>query len=121
MIRTVIKLAVVALIANGAWQLFNAYSPHYKFKDAVTATTQYRGEKSDAQVRDRILELAAEFDVPVTDENLTVRQQDKHTIVESSYVRPIALLPGYTYPWPFSIHVDTYTLKAPTGEELIPK
>ena len=121
MIKTFVKLAFVALVANATWQLFSAYSPHYKFKDAVTATTLYRGEKSDAQVRERILELAAQFDVPVTDQNLTVRQEDKHTIVESSYLRPITFVPGYTYEWPFSIHVDTFSVKPPQLDELVPK
>ena len=34
MIRTLLKLAVVALVANAAWHLFGAYSPNYKFEDA---------------------------------------------------------------------------------------
>ena len=40
MIRTLLKLAVVALVANAAWHLFGAYSPHYKFKDAVQYAAQ---------------------------------------------------------------------------------
>jgi hypothetical protein len=112
MIKALFKLAIVALLANASWQLFNAYWPHYKFTDAVRATTQYRADKSDQQIRERILELAAEFDVPVTDENLTLRREDKHTIVDSSYVRPINFMPGVTYPWPFTLHVDTFVVTA---------
>ena len=34
MIRTLLKLALVALVANAGWHLFGAYSPNYKFEDA---------------------------------------------------------------------------------------
>jgi hypothetical protein len=120
MIRTVIKLAFVALLANAAWQLFNAYWPYYKFSDAVRATAQYRGQKTDAQVRERILELAAQFDIPISDDNLTVRLDDTHTIVEAAYVQPVALAPGYTYQWPFSVHVDTIPVTPKRLEDLDP-
>jgi hypothetical protein len=110
MIRTVLKLAFVALIANATWHLFGAYSPHYKFKDGVQYAVQYRGDMTDAALREKILELAAQFEVPVTASDLSVTHDDNRTIVALSYVRPVDLAPGFTYPWPFSIHVDTFNL-----------
>jgi hypothetical protein len=106
MIRTAIKLAFVALLANAVWQLFNAYWPYYKFNDAVRATAQYRGQKTDAQVRERVIELAAQFDVPLVDENLSVRRDDTSTVIDAAYVQPVALTPWYIYPWSFAIHVN---------------
>jgi hypothetical protein len=119
MIRTAIKLAVVALLANATWQVFNAYWPYYKFKDAIQATAQFRGDKTDDQVRARILELAGQFDLPVSDDMLSVRREDQHTIVDTAYTQPVELFPGYTYPWPFTIHVDTYTVAPPKIDELM--
>jgi hypothetical protein len=121
MIKTVVKLAIVALIVNASWQLFNAYWPYYKFKDAVNFTTQYRADQSDDEIRARILELAEQLDLPVTDDNLQLRRQDKHTIVDISYVKDIDLAPSWKYPWPFTVHVDTYTVKPPTADELLAK
>jgi hypothetical protein len=106
MIRTLVKLAFAALLANAIWQAFNAYWPYYKFNDAVRVTLQYRGKQTDAQVRERILELAQQFDLPITDETLDIRVDDQRTIVDTSYVQPVALAPGYIYRWPFSVHVD---------------
>jgi hypothetical protein len=111
-IKTLVKLAIVALVANAAWQTVNAYWPHYKFREAVRSTAQYRGERSDAQLRARILELAATYDVPLADEDLTVRREQSRTIVEASYVRPVDLAPGYTYRWPFKLFVDATSIGA---------
>jgi hypothetical protein len=110
MIKTIIQLALAALVAHAAWQLFVVYSAHYKFKDAVTSATQFRAEMSDGQLHDRVFELASQFGLPVTDENLTIRREENHTIVESSYTRPVNFFPGFTYPWPFTLKVDTFTL-----------
>jgi putative aminopeptidase FrvX len=121
-IKTVIKLAFVALIANATWHLFVAYSPHVKFKDGVQYAAQYRGDLTDEGLRDKILRLASQFDVPVTADDVSVTHQDTHTIVQLSYVRPVDLAPGFTYPWPFSVHLDTFTVKAPGQEGLgVPK
>jgi hypothetical protein len=96
--RTLIKLALVALLINASWQLFSVYWSHFKFVDAVQATTQFRGDKTEEQIRTRILELAGEFDLPISDENLTIQGNRTHTVVDSAYTRSVKLLPGYAYP-----------------------
>ena len=122
MIRTVLKLAFVALIANATWHMFGAVSPHYKFKDGEQYATQYAGDSPDEELRDRILALASQFDVPVTPADVSVsRNKEKHTIVDISYVRPVELAPGFTYPLPLSIHVDTISGKPIAPRDLVPK
>jgi hypothetical protein len=121
LIRTLVKLAIVALLVNATYQLFNVYWAHYKFSDGVESATQFRGSKTDDQVRERILELASQLDVPVTDENLTIRTDAQHTIVDSTYVRPVELVPGFTYPWPFTVHTDTVIVRPPSEGLAPPK
>jgi hypothetical protein len=108
-IKTVVKLALVALLANATWHVFVVYLAHYKFKDSVTSTAQFGVEKTDSQLRERILELAGDFEVPVADERLSIRRDAHETIVEASYQRPVELVPGYTYQWPFTMRVDVFT------------
>jgi hypothetical protein len=112
-IKTIVKLAFVALLANATWQVFNVYWAHYKFSDAVRSTTQFRGDKSDALLRERILELAGQFDVPVSDENLAIQHVGDHTLVDGSYTRAVQLVPGLTYSWPFILHTDTFPMRQP--------
>jgi hypothetical protein len=110
MIRTLLKLAVVALVANAIWHLFGAYAPNYKLQDRIQYVAQNRGQLTDEGLKDKVLDLAAEFEVPLAAGEVSVTQTDKHTLVDVSYVRPIELAPGFRYPWPFSIHVDVLNL-----------
>jgi putative aminopeptidase FrvX len=112
MFRTLLKLAVVALVANAAWHLFGAYSPNYKLQDGVQYAAQNRGQMSDDALRDKIVDIAGQFDVPLNAGDVSIKQQGTHILVDLSYVRPIELAPGFKYPWPFSIHVDVISLSS---------
>jgi hypothetical protein len=110
MIRTLLKLAVVALVANAIWHLFGAYSPNYKLQDGIQYAAQNRAQLSDEALKERILDIAGQFEVPLSGDEVSITHTDKHTVVDVSYVRPIELAPGFRYPWPFSIHVDVLSL-----------
>src|SRR6185436_16133623 len=99
--------AIVALLANAAWRVGSAYVAHYKFEDAVQQAALFRGNKNDDVLRRRIFELASDFDIPVTDDQVTLTTSEHHTIVDGGYTRIIELAPGFTYPWEFTFHVDT--------------
>ena len=108
--KTILKLAIVALLANATWHVFEAYSPNFKFKDSIDYVTLHRGQISDEQLSEKILELAAQFEVPVTEANVTVTHEGKRTRVHVAYVRTIELVPGFKYPWPFSFVVESIQL-----------
>ena len=108
MIKFLLKLAVAGLIANATWRVGSAYITHYKFQDSVREAAQFRGRKTDDELRQRIVELAADFDVPIADDAVTFRAQANHFLIDGSYVRPIELAPGYVYPWPFTVQADVF-------------
>jgi hypothetical protein len=107
LIKLILKLALVALLANASWRVGAAYITHYKFTDSVQQTTLFRGKRTDDQLRKRIFEIASDFDIPVAEDDVSLRTDDHHTIVDGAYVREIELFPGFTYPWAFSFHTDT--------------
>jgi hypothetical protein len=112
-IKTGVKLALLAVVANATWHLFVAYSAHYKFRDAVQYAAQNRGDKTDEQLHDYIMNLAADADVPVPEGGVVVTHVGLATAVTASYTRPLELVPNRAYPWTFSFRIDTYTLQAP--------
>ena len=107
--KLLLKLIVVALVANAAWHVMTVYTAYYKFKDAVQQTTQFGNDKSVEQLRTRILSLATDYDLPIGEDDLSVRRESLHTIVDASYSKPIDLAPGFSQPWRFEVHVDTFS------------
>jgi hypothetical protein len=109
--KLIVKLLIVTLVANAAWHLATAYTAHYRFKDAIEEAAQYGIDLSDEQLRQRVVDLMNQFDIPAGADSFTVRREDKHTIIDGAYTRTIDVLPGYSRPWSFNWHVDTYTIK----------
>jgi hypothetical protein len=116
LIKLLIKLAIVALVANAAWHVMTAYTAYYKFKDAVQQTTQFGNDKSLEQLKTRVLTLAADYDLPLGEDDLTVTRELLHTKVDGSYTKTIDLLPGYSRPWTFEIHTDTFSEAPMAGQ-----
>ena len=117
--KAILKLIVVVLIANALWRVGSAYLSFYRFKDSVRVAATDQGKSAD-DLRQKIVELASTYDVPLTPDAITIRREANHTIVESSYTTPLAVLPGYEYPWPFSLEVDAYAM-APGSLTNIPR
>ena len=116
MIKLLIKLAIVALVANAAWHVMAAYTSYYKFKDAVQQTTLFGNDKSVDQLKARILSLASDYDLPIGEDDFTLRRESFHTIVDGTYTKTIDLLPGYSRPWAFEFHIDTFSEAPMTGQ-----
>src|SRR5262245_56213315 len=104
--KTLLKLAIVAAIANATWHVFLVYSADYKFRDAVQYAAENRGKKTNDELKQEVLGIAAQAELPIDEGQLTIRLEDTHTTVETHYTRTVELLPGFTYPWPFTVHVD---------------
>ena len=112
MIKLAIKLAIAALIANAAWQAGRTFAAHYQFRDEVRQAALIRGQ-TDGQLQQRVLELAADYDIPLTADAFTIRREERHIYVEGSYVRAVPVAPRLDYPWRFSWEVDAYIIDPP--------
>jgi hypothetical protein len=110
--KAVLKLIVVVLMANALWSVGSAYASLYKFKDSVYAAAMEEGKSVD-DLREKILELASTYDLPLTAETLTIRREVHRTTVEGSFTKPVAVLPGYEYAWPFTVDIDAYVIVPP--------
>jgi hypothetical protein len=121
MIRLIIKLAIAALVANAAWRVGSAYMSFYRFKDAVTETAQFGVDKTEDQLRQRVLELAGDYGLPITENSFSVRKEEARTYLTGSYTQPVEVVPGYRYPWAFSWNVETLDLGGAKIQPLVPK
>jgi hypothetical protein len=110
--KTLFKLLVTAALANAGWHVSDAWLSYFRFKDAVAQASQFGSTMSTPQLQARILEIASQYSVPLTDDTLSVRrdtQMPQHTCIDASYERQIELFPRVIYPWTFTVHSDTFS------------
>jgi hypothetical protein len=110
MAKVIVKLAIAALVANAAWRIGSAYASFYRFKDSVAEAALYSQEKSDEDLRQRVLELAATYDVPLDEDAIDIHRSNNHTFVMASYTKLIDIVPGFKYRWPFTLDVDAFLI-----------
>jgi hypothetical protein len=115
--KTILKLLVVAVIANASWHAWLVYSSYFKFKDAIEAEAS-RPNETDDELRARVLDLASEYDVPLSDDGFTLRREspdvgEQHTIIEGSYSNTVEVLPGVVVPvnLPFRVEAAYIRIK----------
>ena len=63
---------------------------------------------TDEQLRQQVIYLASQAELPIDEEHLTVKREDTRTTVDTEYTRTVELFPGFVYPWSFTVHVDAY-------------
>lgn len=107
MIKALIKLAIVVLLANAIWRVGSAYLAYYRFKDAVTEVAINSRNKTDDELRQKVMALAEQYDQPLAEDALAIRHEENQTVIDASYIEPVAVFPGYEYKWAFSFSVDS--------------
>jgi hypothetical protein len=107
MVRTVIRLALVALVVHAGVRTLPVFWTHFKFKDAVEDMTMFSVKQTEREVADRVMEIATRMDVPLARENLQVHRAQGITYVDATYVGQLEYFPQRYYPWEFTLDVRT--------------
>ncbi len=113
MIKLLLKLAVAAVVANVAVRLGSAYIVHVQFRDTVRQELAVAA--TDEELQQRVLDVAYAFEVPQDHESLSVHRDPRQVFAQGSYVKPIMVVPGVTFPWTFAWEIDAYLPGAGPG------
>jgi hypothetical protein len=106
MIRLILNLAAAALVANAVWRVGSVYATHHKFVDSVEDSAEYSSTRSMAEMRQRVLDLASQYGVPVGPDDFVIRREGGRTRIDAGYSQPVEIVPGYVYRWPFTVKLD---------------
>jgi hypothetical protein len=122
--KTILRLLVAAVLANLTWHGWLLSSAYYKFRDALQSASQNSYGRSDDVLRGRVMELAAQYGIPLSEENFTLRRDVKQVFIDGSYVQQVDAFPGASFPWTFEFHIDSsygnpLTMKD-VGKDIIP-
>jgi len=108
-VKTLIKLAIAALILNATWRIGSEYLTDYEFKDATREAAMIEGQSED-ELRQMVMELAHKYQAPLADDDLVITVEQRHVLVSAEYEKKIQVFPGYEHPWKFSWTADAYVL-----------
>lgn len=108
--RTIVKLVIAGLILHAAYRVGTAYWDHYAFEDATRDAAQFSASSTERDIADKVIALAAEHDIPIEPEDLTIEKVPRRITIDGSYTRTIEVLPRYSRPWDFTFHVIVLTL-----------
>jgi hypothetical protein len=106
MLRSIIRLALVALVVHAAVRTVPVFWAQVKFRDAVEEMAMFSGKRTDREVADRVMQIAARLDVPLAREDLQVRKAQHTTYVDATYTAQLEVFPRTFYPWTFQIHIE---------------
>lgn len=105
MIKLLFKLAIVALLANAAYHIGSEYLTYFKFRDAIRDAAMFKA-KNDTELMARIMDLAAQYEIPLDEENVSIQREERKISVEGWYDKPVEVAPNYDYPWHFGLSLE---------------
>ena len=111
MIKRIVKLAIVALLANAVYRVGAEYVTFIKFRDAIRDAAMFKA-KSEEDLRTRIVALADDYDVP-QDDDIQISRQERVWHIDGSYRKPIEIVPRFQYDWPFTYSLEVVTTDIP--------
>ena len=106
MLRNLVRLAVLLLIANALYRFVPVYMHHYQFKDAVEEAARFARDRSDAELVDRVMQLAERYQIPLEREAIQVTRDKQTTYVNLTYQEEIEWVPTFKRRTAFSVAVD---------------
>jgi type III secretion system FlhB-like substrate exporter len=84
LIKTVIKLLITVAILNAVFRAGVAALDYYQLRDEAQQLIVFGGGIPTGDLHNRILQKAAELEVPLQSKGLVVRRDGVRTIVEAS-------------------------------------
>jgi len=110
-IRKLIQLAIFLLMANAVYRIAPVSLHYYKFKDAVQELALFSQRATDAQLVDRVMELADENSIPLDREWVQIHRSTGQLTIDASYMETMKVLPGYDYVRQFDVEAKVVDVR----------
>ena len=109
--KTIIKIAISAVIIFGCFNVAMALMQEYRFEDKVHDALLFDARMTDAEIVKMVMEIAAEYDIPIQPSDIDIANVGQDIRVNMSYTTDVKIIPGViSYPWTFSPSASTRIL-----------
>ena len=96
--KTFLKLLVVAVIINGAYRFGMDEYRFSQLKDATHSMLALGTQTELEQLKEMVLQKAAELKLPVSPDKVTLAREGVRTSISVSYNSEPEVFPGYKHP-----------------------
>lgn len=103
MIRTIVKLVILAVIVNAGINVVPVFWRNFLFKDAVGELARFSTRLDDKKIAEEVMNIAVRMDVPLAAEDVQVSRAGKRVIIETRYHVDMEYFPRHLYPWDFTV------------------
>lgn len=117
--KTIIKLLITVAFLNALYRTGVEAMKYYELKDAAYQIALFGGFDSEANLRARVMEKAADLQVPIAPEQVTVRREGMHTSITAEYEQPVELFPRFTRSAKLSFSVSAYSTRPATPSDVV--
>ena len=101
----ILWMVVLGLIAVAGWEAVPARVRIAKFEDFLISTAENAWRVPEAKLKERVLNKAAELELPITKDDVSVNVARGRIKILVEYTLPLEL-PFYTYEWHRTHDVD---------------
>jgi hypothetical protein len=92
--KTILALLFAALIVNACVRMGDSVWRNYQLEDAVNQEARYGGSKTAGMLRQKVIALAADQSIPLTEEDVVVERRGSETYVSLAYTEDVELIPA---------------------------
>ena len=103
MIRRLIALVVVLALVYAGWNVGVVWSRYRTFQDAVRNVALFGNDKTDDDLKAKVMQLAGENEVPLQPEAVSIQRRAGEVVIQAHYTQTVKLLPGYARPFDFTV------------------
>jgi hypothetical protein len=114
-LRNLIRLAVILLIGHALYRFVPVYLHYYQFKDAVAEAALFSKDRTEAEMVDRVMALAERYEIPLDPDAIQISKDNHLTYITLMYEEQIEWVPTYKRPMPFTVSVEGWHVRPPTG------
>ena len=113
--KTLIKLVIAVVLINAAYRAGSVFLKYYQFKDEIEQMVLFGQGEPVPQLKSEIVKEAAKRDVPLDEDDVTVKREGGRTVADVSYADTVELFPRFIYPVNFSFSAEAFGVAGAPG------
>jgi hypothetical protein len=114
--KTVLKIVIALVFLNAVIRGADSLWSYYKFKDEAQRMLLFGSGSTTEELQAQILSAAADLEIPLAAERLSVRRDGRRSVAEASYTQRVEFFPNYPYPVEFSFVVEAVSISPAAPE-----